>query len=96
MVKGRNEKNWSDRKWRYLLPGIWIFLAMLHAKAALADSCASYRTSYSQTPWAPWLEAAFAVIIGLMVVLAILAIQFLHNQKEQERVLQEEAEKEEP
>ena len=97
-IMKRNERKWSKRKNACLLPGIWGLLVMLHAKSASADLIPSGEMKYSSAPGAPWMETAVIIIVGLMVILAIGAIVYLHYQKKQdaqERMQREEAEREE-
>ena len=65
---------------------------------ASADSIDPGGMKYSSAPGAPWMETAVIIIVGLMVILAIGVIMYLHYQKKQdaqERLQREEAEREE-
>lgn len=97
-MKRRNERKWSKGKNGCLLVGIWGLLVLLRAKSASADLIPSGGMKYSSAPGAPWMETAVIIIVGLMLILAIGAIVYLHYQKKQdaqERMQREEAEREE-
>lgn len=97
-MKKRNEKRWRNGKACCILSGILGLLVMLQTKVASADLIGPSGIEYSNAPGAPWMETAVIIIVGLMVILAVWAILFLHHQKkqdEQERMQREEAEREE-
>ncbi len=97
-MERKNEKKWRNGKRYYFLSGMWGLLAMLQTKMASADSIDPGGIKYSGAPGAPWMETAVIIIVGLMVILAVWAILFLHHQKKQdaqERMQREEAEREE-
>lgn len=98
IMKKRNEKRWRNGKACSILSGILGLLVMLQTKVASADMIDPGGMQYSSAPGAPWMETAVIIIVGLMVILAVWAILFLHHQKkqdEQERMQREEAEREE-
>lgn len=97
-MKRKNEKKRANRKWNYFLFGILGLLVMLQTKVASADLIGFSGIEYSSAPGAPWMETAVIIIVGLMVIMAVWAILFLHHQKKQdaqERMQREEAEREE-
>ena len=98
IMKRRNERRWSKRKSCCILSGIWGLLVLIQAKSASADSIDPGGMKYSSAPGAPWMETAVIIIVGLMVILAVGVIMYLHYQKRQdaqERLQREEAEREE-
>ena len=98
IMKSRKEKKWCNGKRFYFLFGIFGLVVMLQTKVASADVIDSGGMKYSGAPGAPWMDTAVIIIVGLMVILAVWAILFLHHQKKQdaqERMQREEAEREE-
>lgn len=97
MIKRNGKKEWGRKYW-HVMAGICGLSLILQSKTASADLIDTGEMTYSSAPGSPWMETAVIAIVGLMIILAVGAILYLHYRKKQddlERTQREEAEREE-